>query len=104
MQQRYVYPVDLTEFNEKLELICEKSGKSKAEVIRDAINFYYENLAGLKVIELRDIPRKQAVKEILEYLKKKGKTFTSEIADDLRIDVVLVNEILTELAEKGMIE
>jgi len=104
MQQRYVYPIDLTEMNKKLELICNKSGKSKAESIRDAINFYYNNLMGLKVIELRDIPKKQAEKEILNYLKKNEKAFTSEIADNLRIDVVLVNEILTELAEKGMIE
>jgi Mn-dependent DtxR family transcriptional regulator len=29
---------------------------------------------------------------------------SDEIADELRIDLVLVNEILKELAEKGVVE
>ncbi len=58
----------------------------------------------LKVIELRNIPKKQAEKEILEYIAKKGKAWTSEIADDLRLDVIRVNNILKELAEDGKIK
>ena len=76
----------------------------KAEAIRNAIEFYSEYIKGLKVIELRVIPKKQAEKEILKYIKNKGKAWTSDIADDLRLDVILVNEILTDLAKRGKIE
>lgn len=102
--QRYVYPIDLTNLNQEVEIICEKLGITKAEAIRDAIEFYSEYVKGLKVIELRSIPKKQAEKEILDYIAKKGKAWTSEIADDLRLDVVLVNDTLKELVEKGKIE
>lgn len=102
--EREVYPIDITKQKEKLETICKKMGASKAEAIRDAINFYYEYVRGIKVIELRDITKEQAEEEILEYMKEKGRAWTDEIADDLRIDIVLVNEILKELAEKGVVE
>ena len=94
MTEREVYPIDITKQKDKLEAICKKMGISKAEAIRDAIDFYYEYIRGLKVIELRAITKEQAEKEILEYMKEKGKAWTDEIADDLRIDIVLVHEIL----------
>ena len=102
--EREIYPVDITRQKDKLEKICKKMGISKAEAIRDALDFYYDYVRGLKVIELRDISNEQAEKEILEYIKEKGKAWTDEIADNLRIDIVLVNEILKELAEKGVVE
>jgi len=104
MQQRYVYPVDLTELSEKIEKICAKMGLSKAEAIRESVEFYHNYLMGLKVIELREIPKKQAEKEILLYLKEKGKAWTSDIADDLRLDVNLVNDIMKDLVKKGKVE
>jgi len=102
--QRYVYPLDLTNLNQEVEIICEKLRISKAEAIRNAIEFYSEYVKGLKIIELRNIPKKQAEEEILNYLKDKEKAWTSEIADDLRLDVSIVNDILTKLAEEGKIE
>ncbi|MDI6826273.1 MAG: ribbon-helix-helix protein, CopG family [Candidatus Aenigmarchaeota archaeon] len=102
--QRYIYPVDLTELNEKIEKICEKMGLNKAEVIREAIDFYHNYVMGLKVIELREISREQAEREILQYLKEKGKAWTSDIADDLRLDIDLVNKIMNDLVKKGMVE
>lgn len=102
--EREIYPIDITKRKDKLEKICKKMGISKAEAIRDAIDFYYDYVKGLKVIELRDVSKEQAEKEILEYIKEKGKAWTDEIADDLRIDIVLVNGILKELAEKGVVE
>jgi len=102
--KREIYPIDITRQKEKLEVICKKMGISKAEAIRDAIDFYYDYARGIKVIELRDVSKEQAGKEILEYIKEKGKAWTDEIADDLRIDIVVVNEILEELAEKGVVE
>lgn len=102
--EREVYPIDITKQKEKLETICKKMGISKAEAIRDAIDFFYDYVRGLKVVELRDVSKEQAEKEILAYIKEKGKAWTDEISDDLRIDIVLVNEILKELAEKGAVE
>ena len=102
--ERVVYPIDITRQKDKLDKICKKMGISKAEAIRDAIDFYYEYARGIKAIELRDVSKEQAEKEILEYSKEKGKAWTDEIADDLRIDIVLVNGILKELAEKGVVE
>ncbi len=102
--QRYVYPVDVTEKEKELEEICKKLGLTKAEAIRDAIEYYHNYVRGLKVIELRNVSRKQAEREILEYLKKHKKAWTDEIADDLRIDVILVNEILHKLAEEDRVK
>ena len=103
-KQRYVYPVDLTEDYDQLEEICSKLRVNKADAIRDAIEYYYNYIKGLKIIEIRKVTKKEAEKEILAYLSKNKKAWTSEIADDLRIDVVLVNDILHELAEKGKIK
>lgn len=104
MVQRYVYPVDLTELGPKVTEICSKLGVSKAEAIRDAVEHYYEYVKGLKVIELREIPRAQAEKEILALVRKRGKIYTSEIADELRLDVILVDDILHELASGGKVK
>lgn len=102
--QRYVYPVDLTEVEEELNLIVEKLKVSKAEAIREAIRYYAEELKGLEVVELRDIPREQAKKEILEYIRGKERVWADEIADALRLDLSLVNDILMELWSEGYVE
>lgn len=102
--QRYVYPVDITKEERELEVICNKLGVTKAGAIRDSIEYYYNYVKGLKVIELRDISKKQAEGEILSYIRKKGRAWTSEIADDLRLDIVLVNKILTQLATEGKVK
>ncbi len=102
--QRYVYPIDLTEQHFKLQEICAKMTLSKAEAIREALNYYYEHVKGIKVIELREISEKQAEKEILDYLGKHKNAYTSEIADELRLDVVLVNKILINLAQGGRVK
>ncbi len=102
--QRQIYPLDIKKHEEKLKVICEKLGLSKANAIRNAIDYYYEHIRGLEVIELREISKEEAEKEILAYIKEKGKAWTDEIADNLRLDVLLVNDILMELAEKGVVE
>ena len=101
--QRYVYPVDITGQEKGLEEICRKLGLTKAEAIRDSLEHYYNYVKGLKVIELRSISKTQAEREILGYIKKKSSAFTSEIADELRLDIVLVNDILLKLAKHGRI-
>jgi Mn-dependent DtxR family transcriptional regulator len=54
-------------------------------------------LKGTEVIKIREVSRRQARKEILEFLEKNERAWSSEIADSLRIDLTLVNSILEEL-------
>ncbi len=102
--QRYVYPVDLTEVEKELNLIVEKLKVSKAEAIREAIRHFAEELKGIEVVELREIPKEQAKKEILEYIKGKDRVWADEIAEALRLDLSLVNDILMELWSEGYVE
>ncbi len=102
--QRYVYPVDLTEVEKELNLIVEKLKVSKAEAIREAIRHFAEELKGIEVVELREISKEQAKKEILEYIKGKDRVWADEIAEALRIDLSLVNDILMELWSEGYVE
>jgi DNA-binding MarR family transcriptional regulator len=101
---RLIYPVDLSGCARELELISTKLGVSKANAIREAVRTYARQVKGMKVIELRSVSGKQAEKEILGYLKEHGTTYTSEIADNLRLDVVQVHGVLTRLAEKGVVK
>ncbi len=95
---RTVYPVSLgNEELKSLDVIAERSGVSKAEAIREAIRAYAEEVKGLEVVRLRSVSKEQAKKEILDYLKKHDRAWTSDIADSLSMDIVLVNEILEEL-------
>ena len=102
--QRYVYPVDLTEVEKELNFIAEKLKVSKAEAIREAIKFYAEELRGLEVVEIRDVKIEQARKEIIEYIKGKDRVWADEIADSLRLDLSLVNDILMDLWSEGYVE
>jgi predicted transcriptional regulator len=50
------------------------------------------------------VSRSQARKEFLEFLDKKERAWSSEIADSLRIDLTLVNSILEELWDEKQVE
>lgn len=102
--QRYIYPVDLTEVEDELNIIVEKLKTSKAEAIREAIRHYAEELQGLEVVELRDVPKEQAKEEVKEFIKGKERVWADEIADALRLDLSLVNDILMELWSEGYVE
>jgi len=102
--QRYVYPVDLTEVKDKLNFIAEKLKVSKAEAIREAIRFFAEELKGLEVVELRNISKEEAKKEVMEFIKGKDRVWADEIAEALRLDLSLVNDVLMELWSEGYVE
>jgi len=103
--KRYVYPVQLDDEElEALNAIVEKLGGSKSEAIRMAIKSYAEQLRGMEVVKIRDLPRSQARKEILEFLNKNERAWSSEIADALRLDLSLVNSILQELWSEKRVE
>jgi predicted DNA-binding protein len=103
--KRYVYPVQLDEDEvQALNVIVERTGKTKSEAIREAIRSFADEVKGMEVVKIRDISRKQARKEILEYLDKKERAWSSEIADTLRLDLTEVNRILEQLWGEKKVE
>jgi hypothetical protein len=103
--KRYVYPVQLDEDElEALDTIVERLHSSKSEAIRGAIRNYADQLRGTEIMKIRDVSRSQARKEILEYLQKNDRAWSSEIADSLRIDLSLVNGVLDELWSEKRVE
>ncbi len=102
---RVVYPISLgAEDNKLLEKLSERTGTSKAQAIRDAIRAYSDEVQGLEVVKLREVPKQQARKEILDYLKVHDRALTSDIADELKLDIVFVNEILEKLWSEDRVE
>ncbi len=57
----------------------------------------------VEVMELRDIPRDQAKREIRKYFRDGGYHDIGEVADELRLDIRLVFEICNELIEERTI-
>lgn len=51
---------------------------------------------------LREIPKDQQVKEIIEYCKKHPQPDLSDLVYDLQLDLFDVDDIIDELEEKGM--
>lgn len=103
--KRYVYPVQLDEEQvQALNMIVERTGNTKSEAIREAITSFADEIKGMEVVKIRNISRKQARKEILEYLDKKERAWSSEIADTLRLDLAQVNGILEQLWGEKKVE
>ena len=103
--KRYVYPVQLDEEEiQALNDIVERTGGTKSEGIREAIRRFAEEIRGLEVVRVRDISTKQARKEVLDYLNRRERAWSSEIADALRLDLTVVNAILAELWGEKKIE
>ena len=101
---RYVYPVDLKDVSEMLDIIVDKLGCSKADAIRDAVQYYAEYIRGLEVVTYRDVGKEQAKKEVQDYIKGKERVAADEISDALKIDMGMVNEALLELWQEGWVE
>ena len=74
---------------------------SVSEFIRDAVR---KNLASIKAIEIRDIPKTQAKKEILNYLKQHKESYASDVSEELGIRLDLVFSIMKELNKEGLVE
>jgi len=90
---------------QKINSLLDKTGlRSRSEFIREAVQYYLENVAEMRIIELRDISKDQAKKEILEYIKERKEAETFDIANDLRLDLNFTMKALKELWEEGRIE
>jgi predicted DNA-binding protein len=104
--KRATIPVSLPiEIIKRLDDARAKLGyRSRNEVIRESIKHFIEEVEGMKIIKLRNLSKREAKKEILDYLRKKEVTYTSDIADELRLDYGLVIDIVRELWEEEKIE
>ncbi len=72
-----------------------------SQIIRDSVR---KNLAVLKAIEIREVSKNVAKKEILDYMKKHREAYASDISEELGLDINLVFSIMKELSEKGVVE
>lgn len=88
----------------KLKKIMANLEVNQSEALREAVKYYAEQIDNVEIVKLRDITFEQAKKEISNYLKHKEKATNAQIADDLRLDIVLVNRVLNALWEAEVVE
>ena len=74
---------------------------SVSEFIRDSVR---KNIASLKVVKIRDVSREKAKKEIIEFMKSHNEAYSSDLAEDLELDVEIVISIMKELNKEGLVE
>lgn len=91
------------------ELVIEKlvdAGyyKSVSEFVRDAIKEKLSRMGEVKTVVLREIPKPQAKKEILEYFRKNPGSYASDAADALGIDIELAFDVVKELVQEGRVK
>ena len=72
-----------------------------ADFVRTSVR---EKLESIKVIDIRNVNREKAEKEIIEYLKENKKAYTSDIADAMELDFDLVLDIVKDLAKAGRVK
>lgn len=106
MAKRVTIPVSMpVDVIKKVDDVRAKLGyRSRNEVIRESIRHFIEEIEGMKIIKLRNLPRRKAKQEIWNYLQKKDVTYASDIAEDLRLDYELVLDIIRELWEEDKVE
>lgn len=57
----------------------------------------------IEIIELQDISRDEAKKQIISYLKEHKTVYISQLAEQLRLDIELIIDITNELEQEGKI-
>lgn len=84
---------------EEIEKLVEEGFyMNTADFVRMAIR---EKLETINVVDVRNVEKDRAKKEIVEYLRKNKKAYPSDIADALNLDFDLVLEIAKELMKEG---
>lgn len=89
------------EMEEIEKLVEEGFYMNTADFVRTAVR---EKLESIKVINIRDVSKEKAKKEIIEYLKENKKAYPSDVADALELDFGLVLEITKELIGEGRVK
>ena len=89
------------ELEEIEKLVEEGFYMNTADFVRTAVR---EKLESIQIIDVRNVSKEKAEKEIIEYLKKNKKAYPSDIADALQLDFDLVLEIIKGLAKEGRVK
>lgn len=103
--KRATVPVSLpVSVVKKIEELRARLGyRSRNAVIREAIRRFIEEMKEAKVLYVRDVTLEQAEKEIVEYLKRHGSAYVSEMAESLGINVELAFKAVGELEKEGIV-
>ena len=58
----------------------------------------------IEIVDLQDISRDEAKKQIIDYFKEHKTAWISELAEQLRLDIELIIDITNELEKEGKIK
>ena len=78
--------------------------RSRSEFIREAVTHYLDTVKEMRIIQIRNMSKDQAKKEIRDYLARKKEADTFDIANDLKLEMDLTVQALRELWEDGEVE
>jgi len=93
------------EYKRVRRLVGAGVAKSCAELVREAVRKYLEDLGSSKLLSFREISFTEARREIEEYLKTHlGVVWPDEMAEKLGIDYRLTLQIVQELLREGKAE
>lgn len=84
-------------------LLDRVNARSRSEFIREAVKHYLDTVREMRVIQIRNVSKAQAKREILKYLKERKEADTFNIANDLRLDLGLTIRVLKELWEINLL-
>lgn len=88
----------------KIEKLRARLGyRSRNDVIREAVRRFIEEMEETKVLYVRDVTVEQAKREIIEYLKRHGSAYVSEMAESLGINIELAFKAVEELEKEGIV-
>lgn len=89
------------ELEEIERLVDEGFYMNTADFVRTAVR---EKLESVKIIDVRDVTKDKAKKEIIDYLKRHQEAYASEISEKLGLDLELVFLVMKELKKEGVVE
>jgi len=93
------------EYEKVKRLVRAGAAKSVAELVRQAVRKYVDDMGLSKLVVFRDVSLSQARKEITEYLQKhSGVVWPDEMAEELGIDYRLVLKVVQQLTSEGKVE
>ncbi|MDD3409169.1 MAG: hypothetical protein PHY33_07750 [Methanobacteriaceae archaeon] len=89
------------EYNQINNLVNKGLYLNSADFLREAIR---EKLRNINEINIKEMDHDTAKNKIINYCKENQKVLLSDIADDLELDIFLVNDIIDELINEGRLK
>lgn len=105
VERRLSAVVPEREYERVEKLVRAGAAKSVAELVRQAVRKYVDELGSSKLVSFRDVSFDQARGEIIGYLQKhSGVVWPDEMAEELGIDYRLVLKVVQHLTSEGKVE